>query len=107
MSLPESFFHGLFDASPNPYLVLDRDLNIASANRAYLESTKRTLDEIVGRWAWDAFPTDPQTLEQAITGYGTRHDRHTALAAGFDHYFVKPVDIATLLHLLGNPTNQV
>jgi PAS domain S-box-containing protein len=69
MSLPTSFFHELFDASPNPYLVLDRDLNIASANRAYLESTNRTLDDIVGRWAWDAFPTDPQTLQQAIASF--------------------------------------
>jgi len=65
----DSFFQGLFDASPNPYLVLDRDLNIASANRAYLESTKRTLDDIVGRWAWDAFPTDSDTLKQAIASF--------------------------------------
>lgn len=67
--LPGHFFQALFDASPNPYLVLDRDLNIASANQAYLESTKRTLDDIVGRWAWDAFPTDAQTLEQAIASF--------------------------------------
>lgn len=67
--LPDPFFQALFDASPNPYLVLDRELNIASANRAYLESTKRTLDDIVGRWAWDAFPTDAQTLEQAVASF--------------------------------------
>jgi signal transduction histidine kinase/ActR/RegA family two-component response regulator len=69
MPLPSSFFQALYDASPNPYLILDRNLNIASANRAYLASTKRELDDIVGRWAWDAFPTDPQTLEQAIASF--------------------------------------
>jgi PAS domain S-box-containing protein len=69
MPFSESFFQDLFNASPNPYLVLDRKLNIAGANRAYLESTKRTLDDIVGRWAWDAFPTDPRTLQQAIASF--------------------------------------
>lgn len=28
----------------------------------------------------------------AVTGYGQREDRERALAAGFDHHFVKPVD---------------
>jgi PAS domain S-box-containing protein len=69
MPASDSFFSSLYDASPNPYLVLDRNLNIASANRAYLESTKRALADIVGRWAWDAFPTDPKTLEQAIASF--------------------------------------
>ena len=59
----------LFDASPNPYLVLDRRLYIVGANRAYLEATKRRLEDIVGRWAWDAFPTDPETLRQSIASF--------------------------------------
>jgi PAS domain S-box-containing protein len=62
-------FHALFDASPNFYLVLDRELHIVTANKAYLASTRRTLDEIVGRWAWDAFPTDPETLRQSIASF--------------------------------------
>ncbi|WP_420476966.1 EAL and GGDEF domain-containing protein [Noviherbaspirillum sp. ST9] len=62
-------YHALFDASPNPYLVLDRALNIVGANKAYLASTKRALSDIVGRWAWDAFPTDPDTLRQAIASF--------------------------------------
>lgn len=60
---------GLFNASPNPYLVLDRSLNSVSANKAYLASTRRTLDDIVGRWAWDAFPTDPETLRQSVESF--------------------------------------
>ena len=66
---PELDYFGLFDASPNPYLVLDRDLNIVGANRAYLKATKRELGDIVGRWAWDAFPTDPDTLREAIASF--------------------------------------
>ena len=68
-SPPPLDFHALFDASPNPYLVLDRSLNIVGANRAYLASTKRELADIVGRWAWDAFPTDPDTLEKAVASF--------------------------------------
>jgi PAS domain S-box-containing protein len=59
----------LFDALPNPYVVLDRRLYIVGANQAFLASTKRTLDDIVGRWAWDAFPTDPETLKQSIASF--------------------------------------
>lgn len=62
-------YQGLFNASPNPYLVLDRSLNIVGANNAYLASTKRTLADLVGRWAWDAFPTDPDTLKQSVASF--------------------------------------
>jgi PAS domain-containing protein len=58
-----------FAASPNPYLVLDRDLNIVDANQAYLASTKRELADIVGRWAWDAFPTNAETLRQSVASF--------------------------------------
>lgn len=37
----------------------------------------------------------------AITGYGQAHDRRSAIAAGFDHYFVKPVHIEQLSAALG------
>ncbi len=36
----------------------------------------------------------------AVTGYGQQYDRNTALASGFDQYFVKPVDIERLNDLL-------
>jgi PAS domain S-box-containing protein len=35
----------------------------------------------------------------AATGYGSEQDRADALAAGFDHHLVKPLDLATLLGL--------
>ncbi len=65
----DPLYRRLFDASPNPYLVLDRQLNIVTANAAYLAVTGRTLEELVGRWAWDAFPTDAQTERQAIASF--------------------------------------
>jgi signal transduction histidine kinase len=36
----------------------------------------------------------------AITGYGREQDRDAALAAGFQHHLVKPVDVAQLTSLL-------
>jgi PAS domain-containing protein len=69
MNLSHLDFRGMIDASPNPYLVLDRELNIAFANRAYLQSVKRDLADLVGRWAWEAFPTDPETERQAIASF--------------------------------------
>src|SRR5471032_2252288 len=41
----------------------------------------------------------PQTADAtlvAVTGYGSREDRDLASEAGFDHYFVKPVDVEAL-----------
>ena len=62
-------YRGLFEASPNPYLVLDRNLFIIGANQAYLKATKRELSDIVGRWAWDAFPTDPETEKRSVASF--------------------------------------
>ena len=36
----------------------------------------------------------------AVTGYGQDSDKLNAIAAGFDHYLVKPVNVATLADLL-------
>ena len=36
----------------------------------------------------------------ALTGYGQAQDRALSKAAGFDHHFVKPIDIAQLLTVL-------
>lgn len=47
---------------------------------------------------------DPETAQAmliALTGYGQAHDRVLTKSAGFDHHFVKPLDLdllATVLH---------
>jgi PAS domain S-box-containing protein len=54
-----SDYQALFRASPYPYLVMDTELNIIGASGAYLHSVKRTEEEIVGRYVFDAFPENP------------------------------------------------
>ncbi|CAN7309000.1 PAS domain-containing protein [Massilia sp. LjRoot122] len=69
MALHDLAYRALFDASPNPYLVLDRQLNIVTANRAYLASTGRSLDQIAGRQAGEAFPSDPDTMRHMLASF--------------------------------------
>ncbi|RZA32218.1 MAG: response regulator [Lysobacteraceae bacterium] len=47
-----------------------------------------------------ALPGTAGALLVAVTGYGRPQDREAALAAGFDHHLVKPVDLQQLLGLL-------
>ena len=57
-------FKALFDASPYPYLLLSApDLTIIGANAAYLRSTGKTGQEILGRYVFDAFPENPDEPE--------------------------------------------
>ena len=52
-------FAALFAASPYPYLLIDTDFAIIGANPAYLQSTGRTADDIVGKHIFEAFPANP------------------------------------------------
>ena len=52
-------FAAIFQASPNPYMVLDRELRYVAANAAYLRVTATRLDELLGRRPVDVFPNDP------------------------------------------------
>ncbi|MBQ5965618.1 ATP-binding protein [Massilia sp. ZL223] len=45
-------------------------------------------------------PETADALLVAVTGYGQEETRAHALASGFDHYFVKPIDMAALHQLL-------
>jgi CheY-like chemotaxis protein len=47
-----------------------------------------------------AQPETSHALLVAVTGYGQDSDRERALAAGFDQYFVKPVDLEKLRGVL-------
>ncbi len=49
------------NASPNPYVVMDKDLRLVWMNRAYLVATMRERDELVGQKMFDAFPSEPGT----------------------------------------------
>jgi CheY-like chemotaxis protein len=56
-----------------------------------------------------AFRQDPLLRDAtliAISGYGQHHDRERALAAGFDHHMLKPVEPETLLAMLAERSTQ-
>jgi PAS domain S-box-containing protein len=42
----------------------------------------------------------------AVTGYGREEDRRRSREAGFDHHLVKPLDPASLLDWLGDPSRH-
>lgn len=48
-----------FEASPNPYVLLSRDLRIVAANQAYLDVTGAKRDEILERPLFQAFDSGP------------------------------------------------
>ncbi len=51
----------LIAASPNPYVVFDRQFDIAWLNDAYARVTMREEAELIGRNLFEAFPVDPQS----------------------------------------------
>ena len=55
----------LFDLSPNPYMVLDRELRYVAANEAYLRVTASRWEELAGRHVLAAFPDDPDAPDNA------------------------------------------
>jgi CheY-like chemotaxis protein len=58
--------------------------------------------EVASRIRGEAAP-DREILLVALTGYGQEKDVERALAGGFDHHLLKPIDPATLRELLGGP----
>jgi CheY-like chemotaxis protein len=54
--------------------------------------------ELVRRLRTEPMTNDAQFI--ALTGYGQAHDRVLSAAAGFDHHFVKPIDITMLNKIL-------
>jgi PAS domain S-box-containing protein len=56
----------VFDASPNPYLLLGPDFTILEMNSAYLEVTGRRREDILGRTMFDAFPAPSEDSERQL-----------------------------------------
>jgi PAS domain S-box-containing protein len=52
-------FKALFTLSPNPYMVVDRELRFVAANEAYLRITASRLEQLLGRGVFEVFPHDP------------------------------------------------
>src|SRR5262245_1128411 len=58
-------FRIVFDASPNAYMLLDRELRFVDANRAYLDLTATSLERLIGRGMFELFPHDPEQPNNA------------------------------------------
>jgi hypothetical protein len=82
----------VFRAIPAPSLVLDTDLVIRDANPAYLEATQRSLDDLLGRDIFDAFPANPShpdgdgvaKLRASLATVLTRSEPHSMLVQRYD-----------------------
>ncbi|WP_168220299.1 PAS domain-containing protein [Azospirillum thermophilum] len=62
-------FEAVIEASPNPYMLLDRELRCVWANTAYLRATGRELTSLFGHTIFDAFPPgshDPDGASEAL-----------------------------------------
>lgn len=80
----------VFDASPNPYVLMTPDLTIAGCNEAYLEVTSSRREDIIGQPIFGAFTAGPgedapenvrqvrASMQRAID---TRRPDHLALVA--------------------------
>ena len=56
---PPVDFKAIFDLSPNPYMLLDREFTYVAVNHAYLRVTARRREELIGRSLFEVFPHDP------------------------------------------------
>lgn len=76
--LAHAAYRGVFEGSPNAYLVLTPDFSIVGANDAYLDAIGRPRDALVGHNAFDAFPENPND-EAAKSGSQLRASFQRAL----------------------------
>ncbi|AFE09919.1 multi-sensor Hybrid histidine Kinase [Corallococcus coralloides DSM 2259] len=57
---PAPDYRSLFEAAPNPYLVLTPEFVIVGVTDAYLRATRTRREDILGRHIFDVFPDNPQ-----------------------------------------------
>ncbi|MFF0791574.1 SpoIIE family protein phosphatase [Streptomyces spiralis] len=59
MTTPPVDYQALFAATPSPYVVLGPDLVILDVNAAFCLASRRSREDLVGRYLFDAFPDNP------------------------------------------------
>ncbi len=57
--IPEPDLKGLFESGPGLYMVLDPNLRVVAASKAYLQATLTRRADIVGRHVLEVFPGNP------------------------------------------------
>ncbi|WP_245365690.1 hybrid sensor histidine kinase/response regulator [Neorhizobium galegae] len=81
----------LFNLSPNPYVIVDPDLVMVGMNNAYLSTTMKSREALIGRPLFEVFPSDPQS----VSGRMLRQSFAKVLATGqVDHLPLIPYPIA-------------
>ena len=114
-----------FLGSVKAQLVLDQDLVIVEANRAYRAATGRSREDLVGRFLFDAFPDNPDdptadgvaNLTASLLGVFRRGQRHVMapqrydiqVAGGtgpFEHRVWQPVNLP-ITDVRGRPVGAV
>lgn len=56
-------FEVLFERSPAPTMILNKDLEFVAANKAYLDMVRRSWEQIKGCYVFDAFPETQERVE--------------------------------------------
>ena len=62
-------FRAVFDRISTPYMLMDHDLTIIEMNQAYLDVTGRAREELLGRYVFEAFPSEGESrrlLEESL-----------------------------------------
>jgi PAS domain S-box-containing protein len=70
-------FKLLFNSLPMPLVVMDFDLKIVEMNSAYLAATKRTREDLLHRYIFDAFPAEGETRQRMQASFERARDGGT------------------------------
>jgi len=60
-------FEAVFRHSPNPYMIVGTDLRYLAANQAYASAVSATVESLIGRHVFDAFPGGVDTQGRSET----------------------------------------
>ena len=115
-SLPD--FQAIFQAGPDPYLVVDRDFRIVAVSDAYLKATMTRRQDILGRHMFDVFPDNPDEIDatgvsnlgasfakvlrsgvphfMAVQKYDIREPNDTGPGSVFAEHYWQPADFPVL-----------
>lgn len=63
MKIPAIDFIAFAARSVQPINIMDRNLRFVYANNAYLAAVKRSMDELLGVYVFEAFPDEPERVE--------------------------------------------
>lgn len=62
-------FSEVFEDLPAPYAILDTDLRFVTVNECYVRETRRTREQLIGKYIFDVFPETPERIDTFKTGF--------------------------------------